>query len=526
MNTFGERLLAQLWSKLGLVAFVLYLLVTIALMGALLFDASHVFNAPSAIDWSGITRYAWNSVLVGVPSATLCVIAGAYLAYRLRFVATRHAVLAVIVLLTPYFSSAVGLYVGLKVLFGASPVAFAVGLILRYLPVCTIVFLLSLQTVPVGIRRAATNLQISGAKLFWRVVAPVIGSTAGLLFIFLAALMPLDVIGSTVAGGGQLQTFGNLIADYSRTRDNQSVASLLTVVFIAVAGIILFSFLGFARRRGEHSYKVRSTESLPNEPLRTVYLNPVFLLFVGVYLAILFALLRQRADVGSELSNLWAAFRLSAVIIIPITIMTVTIAFFLGCWLHLANLRHAASRERLVLAALVIPTLLPPILAGRIGAVAQGLLNVSGDGLTVAIWYVYFFGAVPILVVTSHPFVEHNVLAHVAANHGVARSDYVMDVLMPALAMALLVGGCLFGAIAMSDAVIVRYVGGATKTLGLVLADHQAGVLSPGDYVFLGGLGLYTLAAILLAAIMMYAGQRKASLRVGQQLPTTATRRS
>jgi len=510
----------------GLLAFAAYLVVSAMVIFCLLYDSAAVLDAWAVVDMSAVATYALNSAAVGAPCSAVCVAAALYLAYRLRFVSGRHALLAVIALLTPYFSSAVGLYVGLKAMFGANPFAFGIGLIIRYLPVATIVLLVAMQNVPAGMRRAAINLQVSRRALFWRVVVPVMSPTAILLFVLIALLMPLDVIGSTVAGGGHLQTFGNLIADYSRTRDAQSVASLLTALFVFCSTVILISFVRGATHTRQRSSKVAGTETLPDEPLRTVYLNPVFVVFVGLYATILIALLGQRPHVGGQLGQLSGALSVSAVIIVPITIMTTVFALLVGCWLHLAGLGRTSAREKFVLAALVVPTLLPPILAGRLGAVTQGLLNVSGNGLMVAAWYVYFFGAVPILVVVSHPLVAGSVLADVAANHRVSAADYVLDILFPALRGALVVGGCLFGAIAMSDAVIVRYVGGSTKTLGLVLADHQAGVLSPGDYVFLGGLGLWTLAALLLAGILMYASQGRASQRVGVQLPTTTTRRS
>src|SRR3982074_3788250 len=142
MSVFSGKLLTRLWSLPGLVAFVLYLLITAAVVAGLFYDAAHVLWTPASVDIVGITRYAVNSALVGFPSAVACVVAAMYLAYRLRFVATRHAILAVIALLTPYFSSPVGLYLGLKSLFGAGPLAFAAGLVIRYLPICTIVSLL------------------------------------------------------------------------------------------------------------------------------------------------------------------------------------------------------------------------------------------------------------------------------------------------------------------------------------------------------------------------------------------------
>jgi ABC-type Fe3+ transport system permease subunit len=521
-----ETVLGHLWRTLGLVAFIVYLLLTVVVLAALLWDATGASSAGILFDRRVLGHVARNSVIISLPAAGVCVVLALFLAYRLRFVAIRHALVAVVILLAPYFSSAIGLYVGLKSLVGGTVLAFSLGLIMRYVPVATIVFLVAMQVIPPGVRRAARNLNVSRMTLFWRVVVPAMRSTMLLVFVFLALLMPLDVTGSTVAGGGTVQIFGNLIADYAKSRDAQSAASALTALFVIFSALVLLVFVQMAARYRQRSFSTSRSEGSGDEPVRTVYLNPAFLLFLGTYVAVLISLLRERPHVGGELYELWAGLRVSGAIVLPVTVMTVVCALFVGCWLHLAGLGRTLQREKLVLAALIIPTLLPPVLAARIGAVAQGFLGLSGDGLMVAAWYLYFFGAIPILVLVSDPLVGSNVLAHVAANHRVTVSDYVPDVLLPKLWSGLIVGGCLFTAIAVSDVVIVRYVGGATKTLGLVLSDHQAGVLSRGDYVFLGSLGLWTLLALLAIAWLMYATEAKTSFRVGMDAPTAASRRS
>jgi ABC-type spermidine/putrescine transport system permease subunit II len=191
--------------------------------------------------------------------------------------------------------------------------------------------------------------------------------------------------------------------------------------------------------------------------------------------------------------------------------MTGITAMFVGCWIHLAGIDRDAFRGKFLAAALLIPTLLPPVLAGRMAAVVLGVLNRPGDQGALAVWYMYFFGSIPILVVLGHPLVFDRALPKIAANHRLHIDDYVVSVVLPALASAIIVGACLFGAIAISDAVIVRYIGGSTKTLGVVLANHQEGVLSPGDYVFMGGLGLWTLVTLLLSGAVMFWVQRRAT---------------
>jgi ABC-type spermidine/putrescine transport system permease subunit II len=330
-----------------------------------------------------------------------------------------------------------------------------------------------------------------------------------MLFALLTLLMPLDILGSTIAGGGKLQTFGNLIFDYSRTRDTQATASLLTVGFLVVTASVLSLVVVTGARKVDFMFRDQGQGSLLLKPLRTVYLNPLFLIYVGSYIAILVVLYFQSAAVGSEYAELRYALRTSISIIAPITVMTGVVAVFIGCWFHLGNFdRHAAS-GKFIAATLLIPTLLPPVLAGRMAAVIQGLLNQAGGDVAISAWYMFFFGALPILVVIGHPLVFDHALPKIAANHRIDAGDYVYSIVLPALASTIVVGGALFAAISISDAVIVRYIGGSTKTLGLLLADHQAGVLAPGDYVFIGGLGLWTLLALVLSGVVMFWVQRR-----------------
>lgn len=78
------------WRAPGALAFVLYVLATILVLGALVLDASRAANAEFALHFSSVKTYAVNSLIIGVPTATLCVIAASYLAYRLRFLTSRY----------------------------------------------------------------------------------------------------------------------------------------------------------------------------------------------------------------------------------------------------------------------------------------------------------------------------------------------------------------------------------------------------------------------------------------------------
>src|SRR5260370_1049986 len=166
------------------------------------------------------------------------------------------------------------------------------------------------------------------------------------------------------------------------------------------------------------------------------------------------------------------ALKTTAYIVLPITVMIGIVAMFVGCWFHLANIEGDTAIGKFIAATLLIPMLLPPVLAGRMAAVVQGLLDQPGGEVAVGGWYMYFFGSVPILVVLGHPLVFDRALAKVASNHRLFIDDYIYRIVVPALSTAIVIGATLFAAIAISDAVIIRYTGGSIKTLGLVLADH------------------------------------------------------
>lgn len=402
---------------------------------------------------------------------------------------------------------------------GTGPETFALGLLIRYFPIAVIVLTVTLHGLPIAIRPTFVNLRVPERKAFFSVVLPVLLPNAALTVVLLSLLMPLDVIGSTIGGGGQIQTFGNLIFGYSHTRDVQGVASLLTVFFVAFATLLLALVIAASSRRGGAMLQNSPPSVEPFTSRRLVYLNPVFIAYIAAYVGIVAALLLQRRSSANQYDELVQALQTSLLIIAPVTIMAGVIALFIGSWIHLSRSEASTVRGRIIAASLIVPALLPPVLAGRMAAIVQGMLGRQSGDAAIAAWYMYFLGCIPVLVVLSHPLVFDRTMPKLARNHRIAIDDYVYSIMAPMIASAVVVGCGLFAAISMADAMIVRYIGGSTKTLGLVLANHQEGTLAPGDYVFLGGLGLVALTLLLLLGAVMVGMQTRFVARYVRSSP-------
>lgn len=498
-----------LWRAPGKIVVLTYLVILIVIVFTLIEDSLKVEPTSGLSIFEGLESYLVNSLAVAVPAAILCIGTGTVIAYRLRFLSPLKAIVPVLVLLAPFFTSPIAIYFGFKLIFGAGRGTLILGLAFRYLPIAVILLTLPLYSLPGGSRVTLENFGRSGRRLFIRIAVPIMLPTLLLLFVFLLLIMPLDVTATSIAGGGNVQTFGNLIWDYSHTRDNQEVSSLFTLMYLWVAVLVIGAMLLFALRRVRPVFgsEVRAGESFTSA--RTIWLNGPFLLYVCMYVAILVVLLSQGRFEAGTYSELGVGMQKSLAIIGPTSLIAMVMSLFVCLLMHL---RRAKMRSRLLMTGigigLAVPPILPGVLAGRMAAVAQGAVEQHGGDLSISFWYLFFFGTLPILIMLGHPVFLEWRMPKVAANYRIEIGDYVSLVVLPATGLVVCVAGGLFAALAMSDSLIVRYIGGSTKTLGLVLANHQEGSWLYEDYIFLGGLGVATVVCLLLAGLMIYSAQR------------------
>jgi ABC-type spermidine/putrescine transport system permease subunit II len=498
-----------LWRAPGIMMSMLFFAVSIWMPACLAYDAFHVDLHTIASVIPSFERYGINSFAIAVPASALCVSAATYLAYRLRFIAPPKIITPLIALTAPFFSSPLALYQGLTMLFGSNIWTFGIGLFYRYLPIAVIFILISLYAVPTASKVTLSNLRLSDTRLFLRVALPLIYPMIFLIFLFLALVMPLDIMGSTVAGGGALQVLANLIFDYSRAIDFQQVSSMIALFILAMSVLLLVAGIILSTKSNRIGFNRVSAGGVHSQPASAIYLNPLFLCYIIVYVGVLVELWRYGTASLRDVDELLAGLGTSIAIIIPTTAMVTIGAIFIALWLHLSSIRQGSAPATLVIAALLVPPLLPPIIAGRIAAVAQSTLNQYGGWDTISAWYAYFFGALPIFVLVTVPVVFDRALPKIAINHRMSIGDYVTSIVIPTLLSAILVGAGLFFAVTFSDSIIVTYIGGSTETLGRILQEHQNGALSPGDYAFMGGLGMITLIALLACGLIVFLGQRR-----------------
>jgi ABC-type spermidine/putrescine transport system permease subunit II len=141
--------------------------------------------------------------------------------------------------------------------------------------------------------------------------------------------------------------------------------------------------------------------------------------------------------------------------------------------------------------------------------VAQGTLGIYGNEWTVMLWYIYFFSPLSLLLILGQPILFDSALLKASFNQRVTIDDYMDSIFLPVIWSAVFVGAGLFSAVAVSDSLIARYVGGSARTLGVVLSNHQESSLAPGDFVFLAWLAVFMLVALFGAGLFLNTAQRR-----------------
>lgn len=497
------------WRHMGLSLALLYLVVSLTTLGIVFNDAAHVNVAALKDVLALLPFYSMNSLEVAAPAAALSLAFGYPLAKHLRARAPSNLVVPLLLLLTPFFVSALALYHGIRSIFGIGTANLVGSLAFRYFPISVIFLLLALASIPASSKTTLANLGVKNYRILFRLELPIVAWNAAIIFVYLCFAMSLDVSCNTVVGGGTIQIFGSLIFDYSRTQTLQSVSSLVSAAMALILMAALVSLVAKSPRRLSQTFERTGALGRPQETGALPYSNLILYAYLLIYGGILFALFQQSSAVNEHLDELYAGLATSAVVVGGATFATMGVSLLISSWLHLGKSLAAAQKNKLVTISLFLPLLFPPVLAGRMAAVVQGMAGVYGNFLSTGFWYLYFFGPLCVLLLLGHPLLLDVALPIVAENHRIRLTDYVQQIFIPTVTSATIVGASLFAAVAVSDSLVARYVGGSTKTLGVVLSNHQEGTLSSSDYMFLFWLGIAMLLALLLAGVWLSFIQRR-----------------
>jgi hypothetical protein len=153
---------------MGLSLALLYLSVSLITLGIVFSDAAHVSVAALKDLLSLLPSYSLNSLEIAAPAAALSLTFGYPLAKHLRARAPSNLVVPLLLLLTPFFVSALALYHGIRSIFGVG-IAYLVGsLAFRYFPISVIFLLLALASIPASSEATLTNLGVKNSHQYWR----------------------------------------------------------------------------------------------------------------------------------------------------------------------------------------------------------------------------------------------------------------------------------------------------------------------------------------------------------------------
>jgi ABC-type spermidine/putrescine transport system permease subunit II len=501
--------MSAIWRHGGLLISIVYLLASCTILILLIYDAGHVNISALRQLLPAIMNVALNSLLVTIPAAALSLTAAYPLARCFRATPPLSTIIPILIIFTPFLSSSIALYQGIKALSGIGPIGFVFCLAFRYFPICVAFLLLGLAAVPQMSKATLENLRVVNVQVFLHLELPLMMRNIAVLFVYLCFAMSLDVFASTIVGGGRIQTFGNLIFDYSHTHSLQPISSAVSALVAAVLILMLVFLIGSGPQRLGISFDRTPSRRAANRLTWSAYRNLPFCSYLIAYSVILYFLFNRPAPVNEQFNELLRGLFTSIFIVGATAAVTMVGSLLIGAFFHLEGIKADSAKGKLITLVLFIPLLLPAVLAGRMAEIVQGTLGYYGNELSISLWYAYFFGPLCVLVILGHPIAFHSALPRGAVNLRVPLSDYMNIVFIPVVLSAVMVGGGLFVAVAISDSLIARYIGGTTKTLGVILANHQEGALSEADFQFMAALSVTMLVALFLAGLMLFIVQKR-----------------
>lgn len=225
----------------------------------------HIVPALSLTNyWASITSplflgVAWNAVLIGMITATVCLVLSIPTAYYLSYV-THSKIIYYAILITWFSSYLVRIYAW-RTLLGTNgllntllmqlgvidaPISallfsrFAVAIALThiYLPFCILLVIAALSDIKKELIEAARDLGTTATGAFFKVIAP--NAANGLVGAFMLTFLLVsgDYVTPQMLGGTTGQTTGLLIADHFRKSGNWPLgAAEAFIVFLISATI-------------------------------------------------------------------------------------------------------------------------------------------------------------------------------------------------------------------------------------------------------------------------------------------------
>ena len=191
----------------------------------------------------------WNSLKIAAVSTFFCFLIGYPVAYFISTSKIRHKMALIMVIILPMWSNMLLRIVAWEKVFYPSSILnmfgisldligteFAVifGTITMYLPFMILPIFTVLEKIDKSLLEASSDLGVSKAKTFLKVVFPMSlkGVVSGTIMVFLPAATGFAICERL--GGGKIIMIGNIIESMFKRAFNYSMGSLLSIIVLAV----------------------------------------------------------------------------------------------------------------------------------------------------------------------------------------------------------------------------------------------------------------------------------------------------
>lgn len=479
----------------------------------------------------GVMTILINTLTVSGVAAALVVLIGYPIAYFIhRYVARpiRNAVL--LLFLLPYISSYYFILLGWQSIWGnrgmvrqllpealadaLAPMGYGylalIGVMtLRYVPLGALLIHFRLRALSNSQSEVAHNLGLSAISSHIRIFLPWCAGVMMVVFVFTYVLASLDLMASSLAGGGQIQTLANLINDWQKA-NNTGVAMGLGVLYIAAVVVLMalcWRIFGVGRA---------PTSPERAEPSRRFGREAWVLGFVCIVVAV-----AEIALIGGVLRGAWPVGQAWSSLTNDSDVLpALKTSLIVSCWASVAGtalaLVSALSKHlrqslmhgsRLVSAGelvLLVPLIVPPILAGQVGGHLQNVFfSTGGSQWSLMVAYTLVYGSLAYFVISGSLGVLPANVYLVARNLDVGRAAYLGRIFLFALWPAIAAGALLIFAFSINDPILATYLGGADKLLGGLITEKQVSGVTSAFSLVIFCLPWFSLIVIVVLALVL-----------------------
>lgn len=202
------------------------------------------------------------TLLMASIGSLLTIAVGYPLAYWMARYLTAYKMLALLLVIVPFWTSFLIRTYALKIIldpngylardFGINIMytkyAVGVGLVYNYLPLFILPVFASLERMDWTLVEAATDLGARPVKAFWEITLRLTlpGVVTGALLVFIP--MTGEYIIPNILSGGKYEFVGNIIGDQFNQAQNQPFGSALSIALMAALSVFVVVYIMFARK--------------------------------------------------------------------------------------------------------------------------------------------------------------------------------------------------------------------------------------------------------------------------------------